>query len=419
MVRINALLLTFLLVFLFRSGAQIFLNRLNISHLRQQGKIVPEAFRDVVDKEKLGRICDYNRDSAKFGMVETLANQILSLVVLLSGLLPWFVKIIDSWGFGPIIDGLIFFALLSMASGLLHLPFSLYDSFVIEGRYGFNVMTLRTWIFDLLKGIAVSALLGGLLLWLLLAIVIHGGRAWWVWAWTSTGCFELLILWLFPTVIAPLFNKFEPIDDQELEERIKELMKEVGLKVKGLFKMDASKRSRHTNAYFTGIGTSKRIVLFDTLLASHTRDEILSVLAHEAGHWKRRHVFKQLMLAEVLSLAGFYLVARCLEWPLLYQTFGFTEPISYVGLFLVSAVASPFIYFAQPLVSAVSRMFEREADDFALELIKTPEPMCRALKRLAADNLANLTPHPFYAWFYYSHPPLVERIERLRSNDEQ
>ncbi len=414
MIQANALLQAFLAVFLLRSGAQILLHRLNISYLRQKGKIVPEAFRDVVDGEKLGRICDYTRESAQFGMVETLVNQFFSLVLLLSGFLPWLVKIIDSWGFSPVIDGLLFFALLLIASGLLHIPFSLYDAFAIEGRYGFNVMTLRTWMFDLLKSIAVSAVLGGLLLWLLLAIVIHGGRAWWVWAWVSTGCFELLVLWLFPTVIAPLFNRFEPIDNQELEESIKELMKGVGLKVKGLFKMDASKRSRHTNAYFTGIGTSKRIVLFDTLLASHTHDEILSVLAHEAGHWKRRHVFKQLILAEVLSLAGFYLVARCLEWPLLYGTFGFAETISYVGLFLVGAVASPFTYFAQPLASAMSRMFEREADDFALGLIKTPEPMCRALKRLAADNLSNLTPHPFYAWFYYSHPPLVERINRLQ-----
>ena len=414
MIQVNSLLVTFLAVFLLRSGTQVFLDRLNISRLRQQGKMVPEAFRDVVDREKLGRICDYTRDSARFGMVGTLTNQLLSLVILLSGLLPWIVQVIDSWGFGPIIDGLVFFALFSMASGLLHIPFSLYHAFVIEGRYGFNVMTLKIWMIDLLKGTAVSAILGGLLLWLLLAIVIHGGTAWWFWAWMLTGGFELLVLWLFPAVIAPLFNKFEPIEDKDLEERIRKLMKEAGLKVQGVFQMDASKRSRHTNAYFTGISTSKRIVLFDTLLASHTHEEILAVLAHETGHWKRRHVLKQVMLAEVLCFAGFYWVARCLGWPLLYRTFGFTESIPYVGLFLVGALASPFTYFAQPLVSAISRMFEREADDFALELMKTPQPMAGALKRLAADNLANLTPHPLYAWFYYSHPSLVERIERLK-----
>jgi STE24 endopeptidase len=180
--------------------------------------------------------------------------------------------------------------------------------------------------------------------------------------------------------------------------------------------MDASKRSKHTNAYFTGIGKSKRIVLFDTLLEAHTGEEILAVLAHELGHWKKKHVHKQLILAEILSLAGFYVVAKLLNWPLMYQTFGFPEPIPYVGLFLMGALFSPLGYFAQPLASAISRKFEREADDFTLTMIQRAEPMVSALKRLAADNLANLTPHPMYAWFYYSHPPLVERIERLKGH---
>ena len=419
MIQVNSLFLTFVTVFLLRSGTQFFLNRLNIFHLRQQGKTVPRAIGDAVDQEKLSRIRDYTRDSAHFGMVAALSNQVLFLVILLSGFLPWLVGVIDSCNFGPIIDGLVFFALLSMASNLLHIPFSLYDAFVIESRYGFNVMTFRMWVVDFLKGTAVFAILGGFLLWLLLAIVIHGGTPWWVWAWMLMGGFELLALWLFPVVIAPLFNKFEPIEDQGLEERIRALMKEVGLRIQAVLKMDASKRSKHTNAYFTGLGTSKRIVLFDTLLASHSQEEILAVLAHEAGHWKRRHVFKQVVLAEALSFAGFYWVARCLEWPLLYQTFGFTEPISYIGLFLVGALAGPFIYFAQPAGSALSRRFEREADDFALELVKTPDPMCSALRRLAADNLANLSPHPLYAWFYYSHPPLVERIEGLKEKGDR
>jgi STE24 endopeptidase len=229
------------------------------------------------------------------------------------------------------------------------------------------------------------------------------------------GGFELLLLWLFPVVIFPLFNKFDPIENKGLEEHIRTLMEKVGLRAKGIFKMDASKRSKHTNAFFVGIGRTKRIVLFDTLLASHTEDEIVAVLAHEAGHWKKKHVLRMLILLEILSFVSFYAVAKFLNWPLLYQTFGFQEAIVYVGLFLVGTFTSLLGYFAQPLESAVSRKFEREADDFALGLMKTAEPMCSALKRLAADNLANLSPHPLYAWFYYSHPPLVERIERLRA----
>jgi STE24 endopeptidase len=193
-------------------------------------------------------------------------------------------------------------------------------------------------------------------------------------------------------------------------------MEKVGLRPKGVWRMDASKRSKHTNAYFTGIGKSKRIVLFDTLLTSHTAEEILAVLAHEIGHWKKKHVLQQLILAEILSLAGFYIVAQLLSWPVLYHTFGFAKPIPYVGLFLVGALFGPLGYFAQPAGSAISRKFEREADDFALSLMQKAEPMANALKRLAVDNLANLSPHPFYAWFYYSHPPLVERISRLKNS---
>ena len=195
---------------------------------------------------------------------------------------------------------------------------------------------------------------------------------------------------------------------------IRNLMEKVGLRVKAVLKMDAGKRSKHTNAYFTGIGKTKRIVLFDTLLESHPEEEILAVLAHEVGHWKKKHVLKQIILLESLSLVAFYVVNRMLNWSLLYQTFGFEEPTVYIGIFLIGALLSPLGYFAQPLEAAISRRFEREADDFALELTKTAEPMRNALKRLASDNLANLIPHPLYAWFYYSHPPLVERIERLK-----
>jgi STE24 endopeptidase len=274
-------------------------------------------------------------------------------------------------------------------------------------------MTLRMWILDFLKSMAILFLLGGVLLWLLLTLVTHGGKTWWVWAWMLVGGFELMMLWLYPIVIAPLFNKFEPIENIGLVAHIRNLMEKVGLRVKAVLKMDAGKRSKHTNAYFTGIGKTKRIVLFDTLLESHPEEEILAVLAHEVGHWKKKHVLKQIILLEFLSLVAFYVVNRMLNWTLLYQTFGFEEPTVYIGIFLIGALLSPLGYFAQPLEAAISRRFEREADDFVLELTKAAEPMRNALKRLASDNLANLIPHPLYAWFYYSHPPLVERIERL------
>ena len=413
MIQINSLLLTFLAVFLLRSGVQTYLHRLNLSFLRQHGARVPEIFRDAIDPEKLKNISAYTADSENFHLIGTLVNQGIFLIILLSGFLPWLARTIRLYQYGPILSGLIFFAILSMAASLLRIPFSLYETFVIEERHGFNVMSLKTWISDLFKGIVITAILGGLLLSLLLGLVIHGGDNWWVWAWIVVGVFELILMWLFPVIILPLFNKFDPIENKILEDSIRTLMERVGIRAKGIFKMDASKRSKHTNAFFVGIGRTKRIVLFDTLLASHAEEEILAVLAHEAGHWKKKHILRMLILLEMLSFVSFYITAKFLNWPVLYQTFGFQESIVYVGLLLIGTFISLLGFFVQPLEAAVSRKFEREADDFGFELLKTAEPMRSALKRLAADNLANLTPHPLYAWFYYSHPPLVERIERL------
>ncbi len=413
MVQLNFLLLTFLAVFLLRSGTQVYLSRLNISYLRQHGPAVPEIFRDTIDPEKLRKISAYTVESENFSIVATVANQALFLGILLSGFLPWLVKTISLRAYGPIWCGLIFFAVLSIFTNLFRIPFNLYETFVIEERYGFNLMNLKLWVSDLLKNLLLVTILGGLLLSLLLSLVVYGGDAWWVWAWMLVGGFELVMMWLFPVLILPLFNKFDPIENKGLEERIRTLLAKVGLRAKGVFKMDASKRSRHTNAFFIGLGRTKRIVLFDTLLASHTEGEILSVLAHEAGHWKKKHILRMLIPLEILSLVSFYVVARFLNWPLLYRTFGFQELNVYVGLFLIGAFISLLGFFAQPLESAMSRKFEREADDFALVLMEAAEPMRSALKRLAADNLSNLSPHPLYAWFYYSHPPLVERIARL------
>jgi STE24 endopeptidase len=414
MVQLNFLLLAYLAIFLFRSAWQVFLENLNISYLRSQGSSIPEEFREVIQTEKWQKICAYTIDSARFGMVATLFDEGFFLAILLSGLLPGLVGIFQEWGWGLIPSGLGFFAFLGILNSLAGIPFSLYDNFVIEARYGFNTKTLRIWLMDLLKGWVLSVLLGGLFLWALLSLVIHGGADWWIWAWLLVGTVELLILWLYPLLIAPLFNKFEPVDNPELVHRIADLMAKAGLQSKGVLRMDASRRSRHTNAYFTGFGRSKRIVLFDTLLASHTEDEILAILAHEVGHWKKKHVIKQLVFFELFSLLGFFIVSACLQWNLMYRTFGFSQNFPYVGLFLVAALFSPVGFFLRPAGAAFSRRFEREADDYVLKWMPAAGPMIEALKRLAVDNLANLAPHPLYAWFYYSHPPLLERIRRLR-----
>lgn len=413
MIRVNFLFLTFLTIFLLKAGIEVFLHRLNLCYLDRYGRKVPEVFRDTIEQESLEKISFYTIDSQRFHIINFLVGEGFLLIFLLSGLLPWLSNIIIAQGFGTILSGLIFFGLLWIASSLLRIPFNIYEIFVIEERYGFNRMTPKIWILDFIKSMGISILLGGVLLLILFILIMQGGKNWWIWAWMIVGSFELLILLLYPVVIAPLFNKFEPLENEGLEKDIKMMMEKTGLRIRGIFKMDAGRRSRHTNAYFTGLGQTKRIVLFDTLLSSHKEDEILAVLSHEMGHWKKRHVLKQLILIEGGSITGFYIISNLMNWPLLYHTFGFQKPIFYIGLLLSGIILSTLGYFIQPLESTISRRFEEEADDFALELMKGSEPLQRALKRLAVDNLANLNPHPLYAWFFYSHPPLVERISRL------
>ena len=415
MIQWNTLLIAFLLVFVFRFLFQLTLNLINISHLRRHGNHVPRVFQGTVDEKKLSRMSAYTADSTRFGIVAKLFDQAVLLAILLTGFLPWLVGEITAWHLGFIGGGLLFFAILALIAQLLDIPFDLYSTFVIEDRYGFNTRTMRLWFIDWIKGLVLSGILGGILIFFLLALVYYFESAWWILAWIVISLFELIIMWLYPVLIAPLFNKFEPIPDKELENSIASLMGRAGLAVKGVFQMDAGKRSKHTNAYFTGLGKTKRIVLFDTLLQSHPHEQVLSVLAHEAGHWRKKHIIKQLILLEVVSLIGLFIIANLLNWQLLYRSFGFQEQITYVGLFLVPVLLSPLGYFLRPLGAYLSRRYERQADDVAVELMGTAKPMKDTLIQLNADNLANLVPHPVFSWFNYSHPPPVERIERLEN----
>jgi len=414
MIQWNVLLISFIAVFAACSISRWVLTQINVRHLLRYGREIPEVFRGEIDEATLSRMSDYTAESSRFGSIEHIFDDVVTLVILLSGFLPWIVGAILSWKLHFILSGLAFFGILSLISGILDMPFSLYSTFVIEKKYGFSTITFTLWITDLVKSLLISTLLMGILLGAFLTLIFFARTTWWIWVWILFSVFQLLMVWLYPVLIAPLFNKFEPVQDKELKDAIIAMMEKVGLKTEGVYQVDAGKRSRHTNAYFTGLGKTKRIVLYDTLLLSHSPDEILSVLAHEIGHWKKKHIMKQLVFTETMSLAVFYLIYRLSDWPLLYHTFGFEQAISYVGLLLLAALLGPVAFFLTPIGSIIMRKFEREADDFGFDLMGTAIPLCRALKRLAKDNLANLHPHPFYAWFYYSHPPLPERIARLR-----
>ena len=419
MIQFNALFAGFIVLFAAAALTRYVLARMNIAHLREHGHIVPEAFREEIDSATLARMRDYTVESSRFQSLESLADDALLLAVLAGGALPWLCGALESWNLHAVWSGTLFFGILYAASVLLDIPFSLYGTFVIEKKYGFSTITPQLWLIDLVKSLVVSVILMALLFIPFFALIHWLPQSWWFAAWVFFALFQMLMIWLYPLVIAPLFNKYVPVKDDVLRERIMAMAQKAGLKAEGIFEVDAGKRSRHSNAYFTGLGRSKRIVLFDTLIATHSRDEIVAVLAHEIGHWKLRHVLKQLILMEVVALAGFYVVFRLMSWPVLYETFGFAGPLPYAGLLLSAILLKPAAFFLTPLGAAISRKYERDADHYVLGLVGSTRFLAQALKRLAKENLANLHPHPTYVAFYYSHPPLAERVERLRAMDKQ
>ena len=412
----KTLLVLFLILFLGRIIWRYILQQLSLRHLRNHGKEIPPVFQGVIDEATLAKMVDYTYENSRLETKENLAEDIIELAILFL-LLPVLVGKLAVLPLHIIWQALIFFGVLAAIGGVAGIPFDIYHTFVLEKKYGFSTITWRLWLTDLIKSVIISAVLMGLMLAAFMAFIHYLPQSWWFWAWIFFTMFEILLMWLYPVVIAPLFNKYEPIKDELLKEKITSLMAQVGLKAKGIYQVDEGKRSKHTNAYFTGIGKSKRIVLFDTLLASHSPEEILAVLAHEIGHWKKKHILKQLIFMIVASLAVLYFTYLIVNWLPLYSAFGLKYTPVYAGLLLVSLYLSCAGFFLSPISAAIMRRYEREADKMARDLVRTSKPMINALKRLAKDNLTNLHPHPMYVWFYYSHPPLIERIEYLQAMD--
>jgi STE24 endopeptidase len=419
MVTFNLLLLGFLTVFFLQLFFSLWLERVNRRYLESQGGRVPKLFEGFIDGQKLSRIVAYTRENSRLTSLRQVGSDLVLLVILLSGFLPYLDALAHGWGFSFILSGLFFWLVPGFISSLTDLPFDYYDTFVIEEKYGFNKATLKIWMMDHFKAGALSLVLFSLLLSLVLGMIRLSPIHWWLWGFLILSFIQLLLAVLYPILIAPIFNKFEPLQNRELAERITHLMEEAGIRIKGLFQMDAGRRSGHTNAYFTGLGRTKRIVLFDTLIQSHPQEEILAVLAHEVGHFKGRHIWKQFFFFECSMVAAFFLCYRLVDWPLLYRTFGFQSFSTYAGLFLIGIFGQKVGFFLSPFYMALSRRFERQADRFAVRLLKTSSSMAEVLKRLAADNLSNLFPHPRYVWFHYSHPPLLGRVQALTRFSEE
>jgi STE24 endopeptidase len=414
-IRLNTVLILFLALYALAIAVRLGLYALNVRSLKKFGDQVPREFAGITDQETLKKTRDYTIATSSLGITEHLAYDFLLILLVLSGLVPWLTGEISSLGMNFIVSGIIFFFTCYLILGIFEIPFDLFRTFEIEKKFSFSTITGRTWVADLVKSLLVSAVLMGIFLAVFLSLIAIAPKTWWLWSWLFFISFQLLVSWLYPVVIAPLFNKFEPIEDKDLLEHIRSLAGRSGIHVKGIYKMDALKRSRHSNAYFTGLGKSKRIVLFDTLLQNHTQDEILSVLAHEIGHWKKGHVRKQLVISAAVSLALFYGAYLVVNNGGFYSSFGFHTAVIYAGLFLLSILVKPVAFLLSPLSAMISRHFERQADDYAYAQIGSPDALISSLTNLATHNLSNLHPDPVYAWFTYSHPPVVERIRRLKN----
>ncbi len=412
----NSFTIILLTAYLVIQAFEYWLQFQNLRYMKRRGMIVPKGFEEHVDALLLKKTNAYTIEQNTLGFIESLFGNILLVLFLFGGLLNRYNSWVLSLDLSFVLTGTVFFLLLVYAGAALSIPFSLYNTFKIENKYGFNTMTIKLWIKDLIKSTLLSTVLVSIILGGAFWLITASPGYWWLYVWIFFFLFSLFMMYLSPYVIEPLFNKFLPIEKSELEEAIKNLMKKVGITVKRVFKIDASKRSRHTNAYFTGIGKTKRIVLYDTLMERMSKNEILAVLAHEVGHWKKKHIFKRIILFELLSLMAAFIAFNILRSDFLTDIFLIEETTLFSKLvilgFIFSIIAAPF----SPLFSYLSRRHENEADQYAVDLTEDPESLAASLIKLSRDNLSNLHPYPLYAAFHYSHPPVVERVRKIRDS---
>jgi len=390
---------------------EIVSNRLNLKALSKE---LPSEFENVYDEDTYAKSQEYTRVNTRFGFVTGTFDLALLLVFWFAGGFNWLDQWARGFDFGVIGTGLIFIGVLVLAKIIISLPFSIYSTFVIEERFGFNKTDAKTFITDRIKGLALSLLIGGPLLAGIIAFFEYGGSWAWLYAWLAVTAFSLVMQYIAPTWIMPLFNKFDPLEDGELRQAIEQYAEKVDFPLQGIYVMDGSKRSSKSNAFFTGFGKNKRIALFDTLIAKHSTEELVAVLAHEIGHYKKKHIVKNMSISILHTGIMFGLLSIFLQVPSLFDAFFMEEMSIYAGLLFFGLLYSPVETILGIGMQILSRKHEYEADEFAVKTIKEKEEMVNVLKNLSKDNLSNLTPHPFYVFLNYSHPPALKRIERIR-----
>lgn len=387
-------------------------NGLNIKAL---SKKLPEEFNGVYNEETYSKSQEYTRIRTKFGFITGAFDLALVLAFWFSGGFNILDEIVRSFGFGELVTGLIYIALLMIAKSILSLPFSLYSTFVIEEQFGFNKSTLKIFFTDLLKGLLLAVVIGIPLLAGVLSFFMFTGDLAWLYAWGAVTVFTLIMQYVAPTWIMPLFNKFTPLEEGELKAAIEEYTNKVEFSLMGLFVIDGSKRSSKSNAFFTGFGKNKRVALYDTLIENHTNDELVSVLAHEIGHYKKKHIIKGMVTSIIQTGVLFFLLSIFLNSNGLFDAFYMEQMSVYTGLIFFGMLYAPIEMILSIFMQMMSRKHEYEADAFAAETTGKPEDMISTLKKLSKDNLSNLTPHPFYVFLNYSHPTALQRIHAIRA----
>ena len=403
------IIIAFLLLSFAISSISDYLNTKNITDT------LPEEFVGYYDGEKYKKSQNYLKDRTRFSFISSTISLLVSIIFILIGGFNYVDLFARQFGYGEIITGLIFVTILYLLLQIIHIPFSAYSTFVIEEKYGFNKTTLKTFISDIVKGFLLTLIIGLPIFAVIIMFFIKYESVAWIYASITVILFELLITFIAPVFIMPLFNKYVPLEDGELKTELEKYAKEQNFKMKGLYKMDGSKRSTKTNAFFTGFGKFRRIVLFDTLIAKHTTQELVSVLAHEMGHYKKGHIHKFMIMSFINTIIIFFLLSLFIGNEGLFAAFKMQYVSVYGALIFFGFLYTPISMFLSVVQNVISRKYEYEADKYSVTTYKNPKAMVEALKKLSVDNLSNLTPHKMKVFMEYSHPPVLDRIKAIRN----
>ena len=386
----------------------------NLKSIDNNKDSVPSRFKDVVTEEEYKKSILYNTDRIKFQIFTSLFGSVVLIIFTIGGLLNYLTQVVMDITPSNVLGAVLLGLLLIIVEEIISIPISIYSTFVIEERHGFNKTTKKTFVTDIFKGLLISGAISSILYATVIFIIISAGDLWWIYAFAAVFTLQAIIFFLYPVLIMPLFNKFEPLDDEEFKKPIEKLLEKVDFKSKGLFVMNASLRSTHGNAFFTGIGKNKRIVFFDTLLKTINPDEMEAILGHELGHYKLGHIRKTLISSLVFGFLGFYILNEIFKSDNFFIAHGLENLTVYSKFLMFYLVIGSYTFFTKPITSALSRKREFEADDFSFQFTDG-EHMISGLLKLTKDNASNLTPDPLYSSYYYSHPPIAERVASIEN----